>query len=59
MQLCILRNIMICEAIFRSRDLFFFGEPHISVNFTDTIFLFSFDNLEPASGRPAYLFLMV
>ena len=38
MQLCILRNIMICEAIFRSRDLFFFGEPHISVNFTDTIF---------------------
>ena len=49
MQLCILR---ICEAIFRVRDLIFYGEPHISIYFTDINYFLNFDNLELAPGRP-------
>ena len=52
MQLCILRDIMICEAIFRGRDLNFCGEPHISIYFTDIKSFFNLVNLEPVSGRP-------
>ena len=52
MQLCILRDIMICEAIFRGRDLIFCGEPHISIYFKDIKSFFNLDNLEPASGHP-------
>ena len=43
---------MICEAIFRGRDLIFCGKPHISIYFKDVKSFFNLDNLEPASGRP-------
>ena len=43
---------MICEAIFKGRDLMFCGEPHISIYFKDMRSFFNLDNLEPASGRP-------
>ena len=52
MQFCILRDIMIYEAIFRCRDLIFCGEPHIRIYFTDIKYFSNLDNLEPASGRP-------
>ena len=48
----------ICEAIFRVRDLIFCVEPHISIYFMDIKSSFNLNNLEPAPGRPAYLFLM-
>ena len=38
--LCSYAFLGICEAIFRGRDLIFCGEPHISINFTDTKFFF-------------------
>ena len=51
MQLCILRDIMICDIV-RGRDLIFCGEPNISIYFTDIKSFFYLDNREPASGRP-------
>ena len=47
MHLCILRDIMICEAIFRGRDLIFCGEPHINIYFADIKYFLNLDNLEP------------
>ena len=38
--LCSFAFLGIYEAIFRGRDLIFFGEPHISINFTDTNIFF-------------------
>ena len=49
----------ICEAILRVRDLIFCVEPHISIYFIVIKSSFNLNNLEPAPGRSAYLFLML
>ena len=49
----------ICEAIFRGTDLIFCVEPHIIIYFKDIKSFFNLDNLEPAPGRPASLFLVL
>jgi hypothetical protein len=49
----------ICEAIFRGRGLVFGVEPHISIYFRDLKSFFNLDNLDPAPGRPGYLFFVL
>ena len=50
---CSYASFLSCEAIFRGRDLIFFVEAHIGIYFTEKLFFFNLDNLEPAPGRPA------
>ena len=44
---------MICEAIFRGRDLIFLEVAHTIIYFTEKIFFLNLDNLEAAPGRSA------
>ena len=51
--------LVICEAIFRGRDLSFCVKPHIIIYIKDIKSFFNLDNLEPAPGRSASLFLVL